>query len=127
MSRPTGREELVAKWQAEADFPICYIRHANRGHHGSSNVAVKEARGEFFLTLDSDDGAVPTALERFKAVWDAIPEDRRDRYSAVTALAVDENGKATGDKFPTDVLDSNTTETPVSLQGHRREVGLPTH
>jgi glycosyltransferase involved in cell wall biosynthesis len=102
--------ELIAKWQAEADFPIRYIRHANRGHHGSSNVAAQEARGELFLTMDSDDGAVPTALERFKAIWDGIPEDQRPRYSAVTALAVDENGRPTGDTFPRDILDSNTTE-----------------
>jgi len=105
-----GTTELIAKWQAEADFPIRYIRHANRGHHGSSNVGVQEARGEFFLTLDSDDGAVPGALERFKAIWDDIPADRRQRYSAVTALAVDESGTPTGDRFPTDILDSNATE-----------------
>lgn len=105
-----GTTELIEGWQAEADFPIRYIRHANRGHHGSSNVAVQEARGEFFLTLDSDDGAIPEALERFKAIWEAIPADRRDRYSAVTALAVDENGQPTGDRFPEDVFDSNPTE-----------------
>ena len=105
-----GTSELIEKWQAEADFPIRYIRHANRGHHGSSNVGVQEARGELFLTLDSDDGAVPEALERFKAIWDAIPADRRHRYSGVTALAVDENGAPTGDEYPSDILDSNATE-----------------
>ncbi len=105
-----GTPELIARWQAEADFPIRYIRHANEGHHGSSNVAVQEARGEFFLTLDSDDAAIPEALERFLAIWNDIPADRRDRYSAVTGLAVDENGDPTGDRFPTDILDSNTTE-----------------
>jgi glycosyltransferase involved in cell wall biosynthesis len=105
-----GTQELIERWQAEADFPIRYIRHANRGHHGSSNVAVAEARGELFLTLDSDDGAIPTALERFKAIWDAIPEDQRGRYSAVTGLAVDENGDPTGDPYPQDITDSNPTE-----------------
>jgi glycosyltransferase involved in cell wall biosynthesis len=105
-----GTEELIAQWQAEADFPIRYIRHANRGHHGSSNVGVKAARGELFLTLDSDDGAVPEALERFKAIWDEIPAEVRDRYAGVTALAVDENGAPTGDEYPSAVFDSNATE-----------------
>ncbi len=105
-----GTEELIKRWQAEADFPIRYIRHANRGHHGSSNVAVQEARGELFLTLDSDDGAVPHALERFKAIWDDIPASERHRYSAVTGLAVDENGDQTGDPYPQDIIDSNATE-----------------
>lgn len=105
-----GTEALIAKWQAEADFPIRYIRHANRGHHGSSNVAAREARGELLLTLDSDDGAIPTALERFKAIWDDIPADRRHRYSAVTGLAVDEHGDPTGEPYPSNILDSNATE-----------------
>jgi glycosyltransferase involved in cell wall biosynthesis len=105
-----GTQELVAKWQAEADFPIRYIRHENRGHHGSSNRAVEEARGELFLTLDSDDGCIPTALERFKAIWDDIPEDRRGGYSAVTALCVDENGQKIGTPFPSNPTDSNTME-----------------
>jgi glycosyltransferase involved in cell wall biosynthesis len=105
-----GTPELIAAWQAEADFPIRYIRHTNRGHHGSSNVAVQEAHGELFLTLDSDDGAVPEALARLKAIWDDIPADVRPRYSGVTALAVDERGRPTSDRFPKDVLDSNTTE-----------------
>jgi glycosyltransferase involved in cell wall biosynthesis len=105
-----GTAELVERWQAEADFPIRYIRHANRGHHGSSNRAVEEARGELFLTLDSDDGCVPTALERFKAIWDGIADDRRQQYSAVTALCVDENGNPIGTRFPRDPTDSNDTE-----------------
>lgn len=105
-----GTTELIERWQAEADFPIRYIRHANRGHHGSSNVGVRMARGDLFLTLDSDDGAVPEALERFKAIWDAIPEDRRGRCAGVTALAVDENGAPTGNPYPSDILDSNATE-----------------
>lgn len=105
-----GTEELIARWQTEADFPIRYIRHANRGHHGSSNVAVREARGELFVTLDSDDGAIPEALERFKAIWDAIPDERRHRYAGVTALAVDEHGKPTGDPYPADIFDTNATE-----------------
>ena len=105
-----GTAELVARWQAEADFPIRYLRHENRGHHGSSNRAVMEAQGEFFLTIDSDDGCTPNALERLKAVWDGIPPDQRHHYSAVTALCVDENGQPTGDRFPSDVTDSNTTE-----------------
>lgn len=105
-----GTEDLIADWQAEAAFPIRYIRHANRGHHGSSNRAVEEARGRFFVTLDSDDGAVPEALERFKAIWDGIPEEQRHRYSAVTALCRQPDGTPVGDAFPASPFDSNPSE-----------------
>jgi glycosyltransferase involved in cell wall biosynthesis len=119
-----GTTELIERWQAEADFPIRYIRHANRGHHGSSNVAVREARGEFFLTLDSDDGALPEALARFDAIWDDIPAERRGRYSAVTALAVDEHGEPTGDRYPSDIVDSNATEMYYRYRVHGEKWGF---
>jgi glycosyltransferase involved in cell wall biosynthesis len=105
-----GTEELVAGWQADADFPIRYIRHANRGHHGSSNRGVEEARGRFFVTLDSDDGAVPEALERFLAIWEDIPDDRRHRYAGVTALCREPDGTPISDPFPTSPFDSNVSE-----------------
>ena len=50
---------LVDKWTAQADFPIRYLRQENRGKHIASNRAVREARGELFLVLDSDDACVP--------------------------------------------------------------------
>ena len=34
------------------------------------NRAVQLADGKLFLTLDSDDGCVPDALERFQYHWD---------------------------------------------------------
>ena len=105
-----GTTELIAKWQAEADFPIRDIRHPNKGHHGSSNVAAREARGELFLTLDFGRRRGADCPGVIQGDLDDIPKDERHRYSAVTALAVDENGDPTGDAFPSDILDSNTTE-----------------
>jgi hypothetical protein len=53
---------------------------------------------------------VPQALERFKHHWDAIPDDRRPSFSAVTALCVDQHGALVGDPFPADVIDSDSLE-----------------
>jgi glycosyltransferase involved in cell wall biosynthesis len=102
--------ELVARWQAESSFPIRYIFQENQGKPTAFNHGVQEARGELFLTLDSDDGCVPEALERFKYHWDNIPKLGKDRFSAVTVLCKDQNGNLVGDKFPRDVLDSDTIE-----------------
>jgi hypothetical protein len=71
---------------------------------------VQLARGELFLTLDSDDACVPGALERFKFHRDAIPVNERAAFSGVTALCVDQSGKLIGDKFPLDVCDSDPIE-----------------
>jgi glycosyltransferase involved in cell wall biosynthesis len=102
--------ELIARWQAESNFPIRYIFQANQGKPAAFNHGVQEARGELLLTLDSDDGCVPEALERFKYHWDSIPAQDKDKFSAVTVLCKDQNGNLVGDKFPRDVMDSDTIE-----------------
>jgi len=104
-------KELVEKWTQEADFPIRRIFwERNIGFHLAFNRGVQEARGKFFIPFDSDDACVPEALECFKKYWDLIPEDSKDKFSAVSALCVDQNGKLVGTKFPKDVTDSNTLE-----------------
>ncbi len=70
-------ESIVRDWGLRADFPVRYVRQPHSGKHVAFNRGVREARGRLFLTWDSDDGAVPEALERFRANWDAIPSDRR--------------------------------------------------
>jgi glycosyltransferase involved in cell wall biosynthesis len=105
-----GTQALIAPWQAESNFPIRYIFQENQGKPAAFNHGVREARGELFLTLDSDDECVPEALERFKYHWDSIPALEKDKFSAVTVLCKDQNGNLVGDKFPRDVLDSDTIE-----------------
>jgi glycosyltransferase involved in cell wall biosynthesis len=105
-----GTRALITQWQAESNFPIRYIFQENQGKPAAFNHGVQAARGELFLTLDSDDECVPEALERFKHHWDSIPATEKERFSAVTVLCQDQNGKLMGDKFPKDILDSDTIE-----------------
>jgi glycosyltransferase involved in cell wall biosynthesis len=102
--------QLITRWQAESNFPIRYIFQENQGKPAAFNHGVQQARGELFLTLDSDDGCVPEALERFKYHWDSIPRLEKAKFSAVTVLCKDQKGDLVGDKFPRDVLDSDTIE-----------------
>jgi glycosyltransferase involved in cell wall biosynthesis len=105
-----GTDELVRGWAEAADFPIRFLRQENQGKHVAFNRAVREAAGELFLVLDSDDACVPEALERFHFHWESIPPIRREAFSAVTALCVDQQGRPVGDRFPRDVIDSTSLE-----------------
>lgn len=105
-----GTSDLVRRWIVEADFPIRYLRQENRGKHIACNRAVAEARGELFLVLDSDDACVPEALERFHHHWLSIPLQERARFSAVTALCVDQHGRLIGTAFPQEFIDSDSLE-----------------
>src|SRR5688572_19278005 len=93
-----------------ADFPIRYFWQENRGEHVAFARAVQESLGQLFLKLDSDDACVPHALERLKHHWDAIPEADRERFSAVTALCLDQHGALVGTRFPFDPTDSDSLE-----------------
>lgn len=98
---------LIEKWQSEAEFPIRYIYQENRGKHVAFNRGVKEAKGELFLTFDSDDACVPEALREFKYYWDNIPSEKREDFSGVTALCQDERGNVIGNEFPSVVVDDS--------------------
>src|SRR5664279_2579110 len=50
-----GTGEMVKQWQAEADFPLIYKWQPNGGKHTAFNALSKIARGEFIVSLDSDD------------------------------------------------------------------------
>lgn len=101
---------LVADWRSRTDFPVRYVYQDHAGKHVAFNRGVREAAGRFFLPLDSDDGAVPQALERFKFHWESIPAHRRERFSAVTALRMYENGAGIGERFAKEVVDSESLE-----------------
>jgi glycosyltransferase involved in cell wall biosynthesis len=105
-----GTEELVAGWRAGSEFPIRYMRQDNRGKHVAFNRGVREARGELFLSIDSDDELLPNALERFEFHWSSIPEAQRGSFSAVTGLCVDAGGEVVGTRFPRDPTDSDPLE-----------------
>jgi len=103
-------EAVVEEWVKDPKtfFPIRYIKQANGHKKTAHNHAVREASGELFLPLDSDDRCVPNALEQLYFHWTAIPAENRHAYSGVTGLCVDQHGVEIGDRFPVEQwLDSN--------------------
>lgn len=109
-----GTRELVQGFQAEATFPVRYFWQKNQHKKAAINRGVREALGELFLIIDSDDELLPTALERFAFHWNAIPDAERPRFSAVTCLCQTPEGQDVGSRFPRgpqgDWCDSNSLE-----------------
>jgi len=100
-------EARVREMMAEDRMRIRYIKKANGGVHTAHNVAIKQARGELFLRLDSDDACVPHALETLLGQWLQIPESLRHGYSGVSCLSMRPTGEVVGDAYPVDGWDSN--------------------
>lgn len=108
---------LVDFWIKESILAIRYIKQENKGKHVALNLALDNARGKFFLIIDSDDYFIDNALSTFFKHWQSI--EPKESFSGVFANCLNPNRKLIGSKFPEDVYDSNFIETFY----HKKVVG----
>jgi glycosyltransferase involved in cell wall biosynthesis len=99
--------ELIAGWAKTADFPIRYFKQKNSGKHIAYNLALREARGQFFLPLDSDDAFTPIAMASVAHHWAEIPEPDKRFFCGIGGLCCDQYGKTVGDRFPSEPFDTD--------------------
>jgi glycosyltransferase involved in cell wall biosynthesis len=103
-------ERMTTDWACAADFPIRYIRQCHAGKHVAHNRALKEARGQFFACLDSDDALPQDSLDRLVALWHTIPMQERSKFYSVGGLCHDQRGRIVGKPFPTEPYDADLRE-----------------
>jgi glycosyltransferase involved in cell wall biosynthesis len=97
-------ESVVNGFIAEDKLDIRYIKQANGGKHRAINRGVKEARGELFFIVDSDD-TLPT--DSLQIIHDTY-EDIRQNVSFGGISGLDSNrldGHVIGSGLGKDVLD----------------------
>ncbi len=80
-----GTEALIEGWLNEKKLDIRYFYQQNNGKHIATNKGLEEARGEYFVNIDSDDIMKPNALETFVNAWNSIPENERGSFMSVKA------------------------------------------
>lgn len=106
-----GTRELVESWQNDPnDFQIRYFWQPNQHKKVAFNRGVREARGQWFVAIDSDDELLPEALERFREMWETIPPNERNLFCAVVGLCIGSDGEIVGDRFPREPLDATSVE-----------------
>ncbi|HXR98110.1 MAG TPA: glycosyltransferase family A protein [Terriglobales bacterium] len=103
-------QERVSAWQAHARFPIRYVWQENASKAAAWNRGLQEARGQFFVCLDSDDECLPEALATLLRHWNELPIQHRAHFSGVTSLTLDETGKPYGPPLPAAVIDCTPVE-----------------
>ena len=101
-------EEVVNSFISSAQILIRYVKQSNGGKHRAFNRAIKEARSEWFVCIDSDDPLVPDAISNMdKAI--AIIEDKME-YAGIVGVCITPSGEIMG-KVPGETLCSNTIES----------------
>ena len=59
-----GTAEIVQNFLGNENFPVRYIWKENGGKHTAMNVGFENAKGEYFVCVDSDDYLVADAIEK---------------------------------------------------------------
>jgi glycosyltransferase involved in cell wall biosynthesis len=105
-----GTEDLFTSVFHDDLFPIRLRRTENRGKHAASNTAAELARGEFMMSVDSDDWLTPDAIHILSEGWDAIEPSMRDRFCGVGALNMKSDGTPLTRLLGADWLDARPIE-----------------
>ncbi len=74
-----------------ASFPIRLFSQVNQGKHVAINHGVREAKGELFLMLDSDDELPADALQNIWEVYETIQENKG--FCGVCGMMAHRNGE----------------------------------
>lgn len=87
-------EELAQAWLQEESFSVRYIGQQNGGKHRAVNRGVKEAKGELFFIVDSDDELTPDCIELIQKHAREIDGD--PSVGGVVGMKIYKNGKRVG-------------------------------
>lgn len=87
--------EVAAAFVEEKRFPVRYIQKENGGKHTAYNLALEQAKGEWFLCVDSDDflaeNIVGKLLDKLQTLND---------QNGLIAYKEDVTGKVLSSQFP---------------------------
>jgi glycosyltransferase involved in cell wall biosynthesis len=101
-------ENVVNAFIAENKLNIRYIKQTNGGKHRAINRGVKEARGELFFIVDSDD-ILPT--DSLQIIHDTYVEIQQDQsFGGVSGLDCDNKGILIGNGLPKNFIDCNSID-----------------
>lgn len=101
-------EDIIKSWIAEGIIPIRYIRQQNRGKHCAINRGVKEAAGELFFIVDSDDYLPKDSIRKVKFYYSTIKGN--NAFAGVCGLKFYPNGERVGGEFNFDTFDCSTLD-----------------
>jgi len=101
-------DEIVKSWIAEGLIPIRLIRQQNRGKHCAINRGVREAIGDLFFIVDSDDNLPKDAIQKIKHYYTTIIDN--NAFAGVCGLRFYPNGERIGGEFNFDIIDSSSID-----------------
>ncbi len=114
--------ELIGSFIQEAKISIRYFWQENGGKHRAINRGVREATGELFFIVDSDDQVVPEAVERIVYHYETVRGDKT--FAGVCGLKAYFSGEKVGGGADLGILDCNALDYrfKYAIKGDMAEV-----
>ena len=110
--------DLLAKQQP---FPIRYIKQKNGGKHRAINNGVKNATGELFFIVDSDDYLTENAIEKINQ-W-ATTLDSSHKWAGISGLKGYSKDSVVGQHSKASYVDAKNNERrKFNLLGDKAEI-----
>lgn len=100
--------QVVEDFIAQGHLDIRYFYQPNGGKHRAINRGAREARGELFFIVDSDDILPADSIQTVIETFAPIKDDKS--FGGICGMCGLMNGKALGSGFPQDVLDVNALD-----------------
>lgn len=97
-----GTKSVISTLRDKAPFPVRYHRITRGGKHRAYNSALELAKGELFLTLDSDDWLPDGIIDTIEANYEALRND--SGLCGLIGLKADSVGRIYGRRFKEGVL-----------------------
>lgn len=98
-----GTKEYIDSIIDKVSFQIRYIYQENAGKHNAFNRAIEEAKGLYFVCIDSDDCYVEGSFKKLGDIADTLSEDE----AGICYLASDFAGNLIGTEFPKNLKNAN--------------------
>ena len=115
-------EKLVEGWKNDAGLTIKYIKQANGGKHRAINRGVKDASGELFFIVDSDDWLPEDSLQLTHHYYLQIKQN--PAFAGVAGSKCYPDGKKVGGEVDYELLDTDNVSfrEKLHIKGDMEEV-----
>ena len=98
-------QQVVQKFIDEGVLSINYVYQDNKGKHFAINRGVKEAKGELFWIVDSDDYLPTNAIAIVQKKYNSISDN--SNICGVAGRRVYKNGEIVGNEFAEDIISTS--------------------
>lgn len=113
-------EAVISTLIDKSDFAIRYIKKENGGKHTAYNLALDEAKGDLFFTVDSDDWLPEDSLERIASRFHAIENEKT--LAGIIGLKENQHEKLIGTAFKHNGFIATLRELELSGQQGERSI-----